>query len=106
MLKSTELSLECGIPLKERRGLVTSLGGFPPDPAGVLKEGWTVAEKWLRVPMLVAGQCITASIVACNHSCGNCCSLGVAHAATCALIGCSEANKGVRLQEWCLMMGL
>lgn len=108
MLKSTELPLEGGIPLKERRGLVTSLGGFPLHPSGILEEALTGAGLWQKsgsVSMLVAGQCITASIIACTHSCGNSCSLGVAHAATCALIGYSEANKGVRLQGWCLALG-
>lgn len=109
MLKGTTLSLECEIPLKERRGSVTSLGGFSPDPAGVLEEALTGVGLWQNsgsVPVLVAGQCITASIVACTNSCGNSCSLGAAHAATCALIGCSEANKGARLKESCLMLGL
>lgn len=61
MLKGTALSLECEIPLKERRGSVTSLGGFPPDPAGILEEALTGAGLWQNIGsvlVLVARQCI------------------------------------------------
>lgn len=75
--KAAVLGPVWGIPPRERRGKVTSPGGFPTGTSRCVFGGRPGSGLWqssVSAPVLVAGQSIAVSILTWNHSCGSSCS--------------------------------